>query len=146
MDDFARSSMVTALEDDELLTDIEFEGWPEGHGFGFEEFARRRGDFALASCGVLLTLSGSGHVVRFACVIGGLAPTPVRLRDLEAQAPGATPDADFVAAVAAAASQVEAGDDAHVSASFRRHLAGVMARRALRKALATAKTEAPQNA
>ena len=144
--DFALGFMATALEPDELLTQISFDAWPSGHGHGFEEYARRHGDFAIASCGVLLTLDESGLMSRFATVIGGLATAPVRLPDFEAAAVGAPADKDFADAFAVAASGVEAMDDAYVTGAYRQHLAGVMAKRALKRALASAGGKVLQNA
>ncbi len=135
MNEFALGFMTSALEPGELLTHISFESWAKTHGWGFEEYARRHGDFAIASAGVLLTLDDRGAISRFAMVIGGLAPAPTRLSDLEAQAVGATPNEDFIKAVGHAASSVEAMDDAHVSGAYRQHLASVLSARALRRAL-----------
>ena len=146
MSEFALGFMTSALEPDELLTRISFEAWAQGHGWGFEEYARRHGDFAIASAGVLLTLDARGAVERFAMVIGGLGPTPQRLHDFEAQALGAMPDDDFIKAAANAAASVEAMDDAHVSARYRQHLAGVLSARALRQALACAAQRSLQHA
>jgi carbon-monoxide dehydrogenase medium subunit len=146
MADFALGFMTSALEPGEILTDIGFDAWPAGHAYGFEEYARRHGDFAIASCGVLLTLDEAGAISRFAAVVGGLAPVPARLADFEASAVGLKPDAHFAKGFAAEAGAVEAMDDAHVSASYRQHLAGVLAGRALRKALARAGGKVLQNA
>jgi len=146
MSDFALGFMTSALEPDELLTRVSFDAWPQDHGWGFEEYARRHGDFAIASAGVLLTLDARGAIERFAMVIGGLGPTPQRLHDFEEQAPGATPDDDFTKAAANAAGSVEAMDDAHVSARYRQHLACVLSARALRRALACAAQRSLQNA
>ena len=146
MSEFALGFMTTAIEPNEMLTEISFDAWPKGHGHGFEEYARRHGDFAIASCGVLLTLDASGAIARFAAVVGGLAPVPARLAEFEATAIGARPDEDFAKAFAAAAKSVEATDDAHVSAHYRQHLAGVLSGRALRKALARAGGKVLQNA
>ena len=146
MNEFALGFMTTAIEPNEMLTEISFDAWPKGHGHGFEEYARRHGDFAIASCGVLLTLDASGAIARFAAVVGGLAPVPARLAEFEATAIGARPDEDFAKAFAAAAKSVEATDDAHVSAHYRQHLAGVLSGRALRKALARAGGKVLQNA
>jgi len=146
MSDFALGFMTTALEPDELLTKVAFDAWPQDHGWGFEEYARRHGDFAIASAGVLLTLDARGAIARLAIVIGGLAPAPARLSGFEAQAAGATPDEDFIKAAAHAASTVEAMDDAHVSARYRQHLASVLCGRALRKALASVRERSLQHA
>jgi carbon-monoxide dehydrogenase medium subunit len=145
MSEFALGFMTTSLDPGDILTGIAFDAWPQGHGFGFEEYARRHGDFAIASCGVLLTLDESGAIARFSAVVGGLAPVPARLADFEASAIGVKPDADFAKAFGAAAAAVEAMDDAHVSASYRQHLAGVLAGRALRKALARVGGKGLQN-
>ena len=146
MGDFALGFMTSALEPDELLTRVTFDAWPGDHGWGFEEYARRHGDFAIASAGVLLTLDARGAIERCSMVIGGLAPAPMRLTDFEAQALGATPDEDFIKAAAHAAASVEAMDDAHVSARYRQHLAGVLSARALRQALACAAQRSLQHA
>jgi carbon-monoxide dehydrogenase medium subunit len=139
MSDFALGFMTSALEPDELLTRISFEAWPQDHGWGFEEYARRHGDFAIASAGVLLTLDAHGAISRLAIVVGGLAGAPVRLTTFEAQAMGAAPDDAFITAAAQAAASVEAMDDAHVSARYRQHLASVLCARAMRRALACAR-------
>ena len=46
--DFFTGSLVNALDEDELVTAVEIDAMPEDAGWGFEEFARRHGDFALA--------------------------------------------------------------------------------------------------
>jgi carbon-monoxide dehydrogenase medium subunit len=135
--DFALGFMTTALEPNELLTRIEFDAWPEGHGFAFEEYARRHGDFAIASAGVLLTLDERGLVQRLAVVVGGVDTVPVRLRDVEKSTIGSPLSQDLSAAVADAAGKLGGTDDAHVSADYRRHLATVLVTRALRRAAKT---------
>src|ERR1700716_4054046 len=46
-DSFFQGALTTALAPDEIITEIRFPAWPAGRRFGFEEFALRRGDFAL---------------------------------------------------------------------------------------------------
>ncbi len=134
MADFALGYMTTALQPDELLTRIDVKPWPESHGSAWREFARRHGDFALASAGVILTLDARGDIDRLAVVIAGLGPTPTRLADFEAGAHGAAVNDDLIAAAASAAKSVEAMDDIHGSSAYRQHLAGVLVGRALRVA------------
>jgi carbon-monoxide dehydrogenase medium subunit len=138
MKDFALGFMTTALAQDELLTGLGLEMWPTGHGYAFEEFARRHGDFAIASAGVLVLLDSNGFVRRLAVVIGGVGPTPVRLSDAEAAAVGSPVSDALVEAVSQAAGQVEAMEDAHVSAKYRRRLAAVLSRRAMERAITRA--------
>src|SRR5262249_3417596 len=45
--DWVRGIMTNALEPGELLTSVTLKAWPAGHGYAFEEFARRHGDFAI---------------------------------------------------------------------------------------------------
>lgn len=73
MKEFGRGLLTTALQPDEIITEIRFPHLPEGHGFAFEEFARRHGDFAIASAAVV-ALEG-----RTAIVLGGVGPIPQRV-------------------------------------------------------------------
>lgn len=132
--DFALGFMTTALEPNELLTRIDFDCWPEGHGFAFEEYARRHGDFAIASAGALVTLDGRGLVQRVAIVVGGVEAVPVRLHDVEQASVGQPFSEELIASIADAAGRLDGTDDAHVSAEYRRHLARVLVARALRRA------------
>ena len=57
--DFFTGAMSTALEPDELLMEVRFPVAPAGEGYGFGEFARRHGDFALAGVAARVRSSGS---------------------------------------------------------------------------------------
>src|SRR5262249_36496560 len=46
--EFFRGALTTALEPDEIITEVRLPAWPKGRRFAFQEFARRRGDFAMA--------------------------------------------------------------------------------------------------
>jgi aerobic carbon-monoxide dehydrogenase medium subunit len=50
--DFFRGALMTALRPDEIVTELRFPAWPRQRRYGFREFARRRGDFALAAAAV----------------------------------------------------------------------------------------------
>ena len=50
--DFFQGLMTTALGPDEIIVEIRLPAWPDGRRWGFQEFARRRGDFALAAAAV----------------------------------------------------------------------------------------------
>ena len=89
--------------------------------------------FALAAAAVLLTIEG-GRIARIAIAIGGAAATPLKMAAAEACLVGETPtEANFLRA-AATCGDIDALDDAHAPAAYRRHLAGVMMVRALRDA------------
>jgi len=105
--------------------------WREPHGHAFVEFARRRGDFAIAGAGALLALDANGRIARAAIVLIGVAYAPLRLTAAERALIGAAPDEDALGAVAAEAAGIEAIEDSYVSAGYRKRLAGVLAGRAL---------------
>src|ERR1700691_2675983 len=56
--DFFRGPLMTALTPDQIITEIRFPHWPARRRFGFAEFARRRGDFALAGDAVFYDVGG----------------------------------------------------------------------------------------
>lgn len=134
--------LQSALEEREILKSIRWRPWPPGHGYGFCEFARRRGDFAVAGAGALVALDADGAVRRAAIVVFGVEPSPVRLAAIEAALVGRTLGDEAIAAAEEAARALDAMADAQVSASYRRHLAGVVVRRALAQAVHTAKVSA----
>jgi len=136
--DFPLGYMTPALEPEEMLVSVDLAAWPAGHGHGFVEFARRHGDYAIALAAVLVALDGAGRVSRAAVVIGGVGPAPVRVRAAERALLGEAPVAAALDAAAAACRDIDAMDDVQVPGSYRRQLAGVMARRALAEAVARA--------
>jgi carbon-monoxide dehydrogenase medium subunit len=127
--------MTNALNRGELLTGIELTAWPEGHGFAFEEFARRHGDFAIAAVGCLVTMDAAGLIERTAICISGLSAGPVRLYSAEQLLVGQRPSHEAFRAAAIEAEGLDAIDDAFVKASYRKHLARILTYRALERAV-----------
>ncbi len=123
--EFYLGSLTTVLEEDEILTEIQLPPLSAGTGWGFEEFARRSGDFALAAVGAL-----TGAEVRIVAI--GANEVPIRLTSSEDVF---RDTGDIDAAARAAAEQVDPDSDLHASADYRRHLVEVLTRRALRSAL-----------
>jgi carbon-monoxide dehydrogenase medium subunit len=136
--DFPVGYLTPAVEPNEVLTAIRFAAWPAGHGYAFEEFARRHGDFAIVSAAVLLEADGAGRITRAAVTLGGMGATPVRAHALEAALIGRAPDAEFLRQACESCRRLDALDDIHAPASYRQHLATVMSRRALERACARA--------
>lgn len=133
-EDFFVAPLTSALEEDEIVVCVELPGLPTGMGWCFQEFARRAGDFALAAVGVLLDVhDGIIHEARVAMM--GVGDTPLRRTEAEAVLMGSTlSDAVVAEAVRAACTSLEPSVDLHASPEFRRHLAGVLMERVLRKA------------
>ena len=134
--DFFVAAMETALAADELLTDIRVPALPEGTGWGFQEAARRQGDFALAAVCVLLRPRGEGGVDA-RVVVTGTGGGAARVSEAEAifAARGFAADGAAEAAGAAAAAAVEPAGDPHAPAWYRQRLVGALVRRAGREAL-----------
>jgi carbon-monoxide dehydrogenase medium subunit len=136
-DAFFQGALTTALAPDEIITEIRFPAWPTGRRFGFEEFALRRGDFALAAAAVFYDQDAGGRATNAHVGVIGVGDRPVRLATVEATLNGARIDAAVIArAEAAASAAVDPQDDIHASAAYRRSLVGTMVERALASASA----------
>jgi carbon-monoxide dehydrogenase medium subunit len=133
--DFAVAYMTTALDPDELLIAARFPIWPPRHGHAFVEFSRRHGDFAIVSAAVLLTEDENGKITRASVTLGGMGEKPVRAEALERALVGSVPRAEMLRDICEACRTLPALDDIHASAAYRRHLATVLSRRAIEKAL-----------
>jgi carbon-monoxide dehydrogenase medium subunit len=129
--DFPFGYMIPSIEADELVTQVDFPCWPAGHGFSFVEFARRHGDFAIASVAVLLEKDDGGKIKRAALALGGVAPVPVLMRDIEEILVGQPAGEDLFRAAGEVCRKVEAVEDANAPSAYRQHLAAVLCRRAL---------------
>jgi carbon-monoxide dehydrogenase medium subunit len=134
MSDWALMYMTPALEEGELLAGIALEIWPEGHGYAFEEFARRHGDYAIVGVAALCTADAQGRLERVSLAICGVAPGPVRMHDVESALRGRPMDDDALRIASDAARALDVMTDAHVSTDYRQHLAGVLTERALQRA------------
>ncbi len=132
--EFPLAYMMPAVAPDEMIARVGFSCWPAGHGYGFVEYARRHGDFAIVSAAALLDVDASGTIRRAALALGGVGPLPVRIHEAEAALIGNRPEDSVFAEAAVFCTRIEAMSDALVPASYRQHLAGVMGRRALASA------------
>lgn len=135
---FFLAPLATALEPDEFVTAVELPLVASNAGWAFEEFSRRDGDFALAAVGAIVDAAeGVAADVRIGLM--GVGDTPVRAHAAEALLVGGNFSDDAIAAaIDAIRSALTPGGDLHASSDFRRHLAGNLARRALRGAWARA--------
>ena len=131
---FPAGLMTPALREGELLTGVRFPLWRKGHGHAFIEFSRRHGDFAIVSAAALLEEEASGKITRASLTLGGIAPAPVRARDVEKMLIGSRASAELLRDAGEACRRLEVMEDVHVTAAYRRQLAAVLSRRALEKA------------
>ena len=129
--DFFEGIMATALGEDELLVEARLPLLAPDAKFGFNEFSRRAGDFAIASALVTYRLQG-GFMTDVHVGVGGAEARPRRLAQAEAALNGKPPgDTIFRAAAEAAALAVDPLEDHQTSGEYRRDLVRAVVRRAL---------------
>ncbi len=134
--DFFAGIMATALAEDELLAEVRLALLAPDAKFGFSEFNRRAGDFALAASLVSYRLQ-AGKIAEARVGVGGAEARPRRIQEAEAALNGQAPgDAAFRAAAQAAAAAIEPLEDHQTNAEYRRDLVRAMVRRALEQAAA----------
>jgi aerobic carbon-monoxide dehydrogenase medium subunit len=140
--EFGTGFMTTALQPDEMIAAIDLPIWRLGHGHGFQEFARRQGDFAITGAAALLDVGADNVVRRAALTVFGVSASPLRVEVAETGLVGQPLNADAIRTAAAAAWLVDPISDIHASGEYRRHLAQVLSSRALNDAARRAGVEA----
>lgn len=134
-EDFFVGALTSALAEDEMVTSVFLPDLPAGCTWGFEEFARRHGDFAIAAVAAVLSLDG-GTCTSARIAMAGVGHTPLRAPSAEVALAGKGAEAIDTAAQAAAGDS-DPVNDLQGSADYRRHLVGVLTRRVLRQAWGT---------
>ena len=133
--DFFVGVLSTGLADDELIVEIRLPPWPAKRRWAFEEFALRRGDFALAGIAAFYDEDAFGRARNAHIGVIGACNRPHRLAQAEAALNGRVIDAAAIQSAAEAASAaVDPPGDLHASAAYRRSLVGTLLDRALRQA------------
>jgi aerobic carbon-monoxide dehydrogenase medium subunit len=132
--DYYQAAFTTALADNEVLTALRIPVPPAGHGWAYEKMKRKVGDYATAAAAVVLVMEGG--VCRDARIaLTNLADVPL-LAEAAGQVLIGTPvdGAATLNAAAAAVAITEPASGLHGPAEFRKHVAGVMVRRAILRA------------
>ena len=133
--EFFRDALIVDLAEDELLTEIHVPKLPPQTGWGFDEVARRAGDFALAAVAATVSVSG-GAMKEARIALTGVGQTPVRASEAEALLVGQKLEAKLMARVIEAVrAAIKPETDLHASSDYRRQLAGTLVGRALAAAL-----------
>jgi CO/xanthine dehydrogenase FAD-binding subunit len=133
-EEFFIGPMVTSIEQGQCVRAIRFPVWPHRRiGTGFFEVSSRRSDFAFVSAAAQIALDEDGRCLDLALGLGGVADRPLRL-DMSPLMGTALDDASAKDAIDAACAYIEAMNDLHASATYRRRVAGVLCLRALQQA------------
>ena len=140
IEDFFPGLFTTALEAEEILTEIRIPFAPPASGGAYLKLERKVGDFATAGVAVQITLDGAGICQRAGVGLTNVGLTPIKAKQAEAFLVGKTlDDATIKQAAELAASESQPMDDLRGSADYKRDLVRVLAARALGRALNRAK-------
>lgn len=133
---FFTGPLQTTLQPDEILTDIHLPAWPAARRWAFKEFARRKGDFAMAGVALFYDLDGNGRATNTHIGAIGVSDCPVRLVAAEAALNDRLVDDRTIAAVVAAArAEIDPPSDIHAPAAYRRALVGTLLSRGLTQSI-----------
>jgi len=129
--DFFEGIMSTALTEDELLAEVRLPLLSDDAKFGFNEYSRRAGDFAMSAALVTYRVQG-GKIADARVGVGGAEASPRRIAEAEVALNGQLPDdKTFRTAAEAAAMAIEPLEDHQTNAEYRRDLVRAVVRRAL---------------
>jgi CO/xanthine dehydrogenase FAD-binding subunit len=139
--DFFTGLFVTDCGAEEILVEVSVPAAPPGTGWAFEEVARRHGDYALAGVAALVTLDDGGSCAKARLVYLSAGEVPMIAHEAAEMLSGEEPTDALIAEVAEYAAQREISpvSDIHATAEFRRHLAKVLTKRTLARAIDRAK-------
>ena len=142
-EDFYEALFTTALEPEEILTEIVIPPLPPHTGCSFMEIARRHGDYAQSGVAAVITLNDDDICRQVRLVFLNAGEIPVVAKEAAAVLVGERPSEELIAEAANIASQkeVEPTDDIHATSAYKRHLAGVLGKRALNQAINRAKEQ-----
>ncbi len=133
--DLFTGALETCLADDEIITAVRVPVWPKRRRWGFQEFARRRGDFAIAGIVAFYDLDQQGLITQAHIGVFGATDIPRRLPNAEAALNGQEPsEALFETVGDVASGEVNPQSDIHASRDYRRSLVGTLTKRALAQA------------
>lgn len=140
VEDFFPGLFTTALEPEEILTEIRVPTPPPRSGGAYLKLERKVGDFATAGVAVQLTLDEAGGCKRAGVGLTNVGMTPIKARQAESFLTGKQlDDATIQQAAEIAASESQPMDDIRGSADYKRDLVRVLTARALATALNRAK-------
>ncbi len=140
IDDFFKGLLTTALEPEEILSEIRVPAWPSGTGMAYAKFPHPASRFAVVGVAAVLTIDGRGACSKVGIGITGAGTKAVRAKGVEALLMGKSLDAATIQAAAQKAPDgVDVQADLQGSVEYKTHLLRVFCRRAVEAALARAR-------
>jgi carbon-monoxide dehydrogenase medium subunit len=130
-DGFYRGPYDVDRADNELLTEVRIPTPAAGHGYAYQKLKRKVGDYAIAAAAAIVVLDG-GTCSHAAIALTNVAPTPLNAAEAAQALVGTPVDEEAVAKAAALAAGItDPAADLRGPVEYRKHVAGVMARRAV---------------
>ncbi|HEY6396091.1 MAG TPA: xanthine dehydrogenase family protein subunit M [Solirubrobacteraceae bacterium] len=137
MDEFHIGPYMTAVGDGDLLTEVRVPVRP-GAGSAHEKVERRAGDWAIAAASAAVWIDG-GTIVDAGVALSAVGPTTIHVSRAEELLRGSSPSEElFAQAGEIASADCSPVPDGRGPVDYKRHLAGVLTKRALRRATARA--------
>jgi carbon-monoxide dehydrogenase medium subunit len=137
MEEFHVGPYMTAVQPTELLIEVRFKIKPGG-GSAHEKVERRAGDFAIVAASAALWIQG-GRIADAGLACSAVGPTTMHIGRAEQMLIGQSPSEDLFAQAGAMASQdCSPSADGRGPIDYKRHVAGVLSKRALSRAAASA--------
>lgn len=138
-DGFYRGPYDVDRADNELLTEVRIPTPAAGHGYAYQKLKRKVGDYAIAAAAAILVMDG-GKCSHAAIALTNVGPTPLNAAEAAQALVGTQVDEEAVAKAAALAAGItDPAADLRGPVEYRKHVAGVMARRAVETALGRVK-------
>jgi carbon-monoxide dehydrogenase medium subunit len=138
-DDFFVDLMTTALEPNEILSEISIPALPAGTGTAYVKFANKASHYAVVGVAAVITVGSDGTCQSARIAITGAGPKATRAIASESALVGSSlDDAAINAAASHAGEGIDFNEDVHASAEYRAHLTKVYAGRAIRAAVGNA--------
>lgn len=136
IDQFFTGLFATALEPDEILTEIRIPQPPPRSGGAYVKLERKVGDFATAAAAVQLTVSLEGQIAQVGIGLTNAGPVPLRAADAERYLTGKFADEEAITETARrAAAATSPNADRRGAVEYKREMARVLTARAIRKAI-----------
>jgi carbon-monoxide dehydrogenase medium subunit len=134
-DDFFLDLFTTALEPNEILTEIRIPAQAANSGAAYAKMANKASHFAIVGVAAAVTVE-NGSVSAARIGVTGAGSSASRASDSEDRLVGSSGDADAIRSAAGrAANGIELNEDIHASAEYREHLTKVFALRAITAAV-----------
>ena len=128
--------LTTALQPNEMITEIKIPIPPAGTVRSFQSFSWRQGDFAIVSVAIMLAMNDNGICENAKIALGSVNPTPFRAREAEEMLNGKKIDEKLIHEAANQAAEASDPDyDIHSSEEYKREMARVFTRKGLIQAL-----------